>query len=70
MVGKVHPKDPWHNCTKAHDKAANLNEEAHFDDLVPHAVQVRRDELVRVLDHVDENFDLRLNLVQIGWIRS
>ena len=66
MVGKVHPKDPGHNCTEAHDEAADLDEEAHLDDLVPHAVQVGRDELVRVLDHVDENFDLSLNLVEIG----
>ena len=66
MVRKVHPKDARDNCTKAHDKSANLDEEAHFDDLVSHAVQVGRDELVRVLDHVDEDLDLRLNLVEIS----
>ena len=66
MVCQVHPKDARHNCTKAHDEAANLDEEAHFDDLVPDAVEVGRDELVRVFDHVDEDFDLRLNLVEVS----
>ena len=33
--------------------------------LIPNAVQVGRDELVRVLDHVDEDLDLRLDLVQV-----
>ena len=66
MVGKVHPKDPGHNCTEAHDEAANLDEEAHFDDLVPDAVEVGRDELVRVFDHVDEDFDLGINCIKIG----
>ena len=65
MVGKVHPKYSRDNRTEAHDEAANLNEEAHLDDLVAHAVQVGRDELVRVFDHVDEDFDLGLNLVEI-----
>ena len=66
VICQVHPKDARHNGTEAHDEAADFNEEAHLDDLVPHAVQVGRDELVRVLDHVDENFDLSLNLVEIG----
>ena len=46
-------------------KSSHLDEEAHLDDLVADAVEVRRDELVRVLDHVDEDLDLSLDFVQI-----
>ena len=70
MVRKVHSEDPRDDCAKAHDKATNLDEEAHFDDLIAHAVQVGRDELVGVLNHVDEDLDLRLNLVEISRIRA
>ena len=69
MILQVHPKDASHNRTKGHDEAANLDEEAHLDDLVPHAVQVGRDELVRVFDLVDEDFDLGINSSQIRGIR-
>ena len=65
VILHVHPKDSSNNSTKAHDEAANLHEEAHLDDLVPHAVQVGRDELVSVLDHVDHDFDLVGNRVEI-----
>ena len=70
MILQVHPKDPSCNCTKGHNEAANLNEEAHLDDLVSHAVQVGRDVLVRVFDLVDENFDLGINCAEIGRIRT
>ena len=51
--------------TKYKYKSSHLDEKAHLDDLVADAVEVRRDELVRVLDHVDEDLDLRLDLVQV-----
>ena len=50
-------------------KSSHLDEEAHLDDLIADAVEVRRDELVRVLDHVDEDLDLSLDFVQIRRIR-
>ena len=55
--------------TKYKYKSCHLNEKAHLDDLVADAVEVRRDELVRVLDHVDEDLDLSLDFVQIRRIR-
>ena len=51
--------------TKYKYKSSHLDEKAHLDDLVADAVEVRRDELVRVLDHVDEDLDLSLDFVQI-----
>ena len=51
--------------TKYKYKSFHLDEKAHLDDLVADAVEVRRDELVRVLDHVDEDLDLSLDFVQI-----
>ena len=66
VILQVHPKDPSQNSTKAHNEAANLDEEADFDDLVADAVQVGRDVLVRVLNHVDEDFDLGINCIKIG----
>ena len=50
-------------------KSSHLDEEAHLDYLVADAVEVRRDELVCVLDHVDEDLDLSLDFVQIRRIR-
>ena len=70
FVVEVHAKDTRDDCPKAHDEASHLDEEAHLDDLVPDTVQVRGDELVSVLDHVDEDLDLRLNLVQISRVRT
>ena len=55
--------------TKYKYKSFHLDEKAHLDDLVADAVEVRRDELVRVLDHVDEDLDLGLDFVQIRRIR-
>ena len=55
--------------TKYKYKSCHLDEKAHLDDLVADAVEVRRDELVRVLDHVDEDLDLSLDFVQIRRIR-
>ena len=70
FVVEVHAKDAGDDCSKAHDEASHLDEEAHLDDLVPDAVEVRGDELVGVLDHVDEDLDLRLDLVQISRVRT
>ena len=55
--------------TKYKYKSFHLDEKAHLDDLVADAVEVRRDELVRVLDHVDEDLYLGLDFVQIRRIR-
>ena len=48
-----------------HDEAANLNEETHLDYLVSDAVKVCADELVRVLNHINENLYFCFNLIQI-----
>ena len=66
VVGQVHPEYAGDDGAEAHDQGAHLNEEAHLDDLVPDAVQVGGDELVRVLDHVDEDLDLGEDLVEVG----
>ena len=56
--------------TKYKYKSFHLDEKAHLDDLVADAVEVRRDELVRVLDHVDEDLDLGEDLVEVGAVGS
>ena len=64
-VGQVHPEDSGHHSPDPHDEASDLDEQAELDDLVPHAVQVGGDELVRVLNHVIKDLGLGHNFLQI-----
>ena len=49
LVEQVHAEDAGHHGARGHDERPHLDEEAQLDDLVPDAVQVGGDELVRVL---------------------
>ena len=64
-VGEVHAEYPGHHGPHPHDEAPDLDEQTELDDLIPHAVQVGWDELVRVLDHVDEDLNFGFYLVKI-----
>ena len=49
LVEQVHAEDAGHHGARGHDEGPHLDEEAQLDDLVPDAVQVGGDELVRIL---------------------
>ena len=64
-MGQVHAEDAAHHGTRAERQCAHLHEQTHPDHLVPDAVQMGGDELVRVLNHLLERLDFSLDLFQV-----